>query len=77
MTLINFASAAQTMEERLVARRREFHRHPELAFEEHWTSGRVADYLRDLGLEIQTGVGGTGVVAILDGVREDLHVQVE
>lgn len=70
MTVINFASAAQTMEERLVARRREFHRHPELAFEEHWTSGRVADYLRDLGLEIQTGIGGTGVVAILDGAND-------
>ncbi|MCA9893727.1 MAG: amidohydrolase [Anaerolineae bacterium] len=67
MTVIDFASNAQSMQERLVERRREFHRHPELAFEEHWTSGRVADYLHDLGLEIQTGVGGTGVVAILEG----------
>ena len=40
----------------LVERRRDLHRHPELAFGEHRTSGIVADWLRKLGLEVRTGV---------------------
>jgi amidohydrolase len=49
----------------LVALRREFHRHPELSFEEHRTAARVAEALRDLGYEVRTGVARTGVVAEL------------
>lgn len=48
--------------------RHDFHRHPETAFDEHRTSKRIADILRDAGLEVVTGLAnGTGVVAILDG----------
>ncbi|QJQ95651.1 MULTISPECIES: M20 aminoacylase family protein [Halomonadaceae] len=48
--------------------RHDFHRHPETAFEEHRTASRIADILRDAGLEMVTGLGGgTGVVATLDG----------
>jgi amidohydrolase len=47
----------------LVALRRELHEHPELAFQEHRTAQRVADILRPYGLEVRTGLGGTGVLA--------------
>lgn len=47
--------------------RHAFHRHPETAFEEHRTSARIAELLREWGLEVTTGIAGTGVVAVLDG----------
>jgi amidohydrolase len=52
-------------EDELVALRRDFHRHPELAFGERRTAERVADRLSRAGLEVTTGVAGTGVVAVL------------
>ena len=45
--------------------RRDFHRHPELGFDEHRTAARVAELLRGFGLEVHEGVGGTGVVGVL------------
>ncbi len=45
--------------------RRDIHRHPELAFDEHRTSALVADKLRAWGYEVTTGLGGTGVVGQL------------
>ena len=51
----------------MVAMRRDLHEHPELAFEEVRTSGIVAQRLRALGLEVQTGVAKTGVVGLLRG----------
>ena len=48
-----------------VALRRDIHRHPELAFEEHRTSALVADKLRGWGYAVTTGLGGTGVVGQL------------
>ncbi len=50
-------------------RRRDFHRHPELGFQEVRTAGIVANDLRDLGLEVTTGVAETGVVALIEGAR--------
>ena len=47
--------------------RREFHRIPEVAHEEFKTSELVAKKLAALGLEVRTGVGGTGVVGVLRG----------
>jgi amidohydrolase len=49
----------------LVELRRDLHAHPELAFEERRTSGLVAAALRDCGLEVHEGIGGTGVVGVL------------
>ncbi len=49
--------------ETLVSTRRDLHRHPETAFEEHRTAGVVAERLRAIGLAPRTGVGRTGVVA--------------
>ncbi len=51
----------------MVATRRDLHEHPELAFEEVRTSNIVAQRLRALGLEVQTGVAKTGVVGLLRG----------
>ncbi|MBS1513166.1 MAG: amidohydrolase [Bacteroidetes bacterium] len=47
--------------------RRHFHEHPELGNREYKTAAYIVEQLKDLGLEIQTGVGKTGVVAILKG----------
>lgn len=67
MTTIDFTSEALAMKDQLIAWRRDFHRYPELAFQEVRTSGVVAEHLRDLGLEVQSGIGKTGVVGVLDG----------
>jgi len=67
MAKIDFMAQAEAMREELVARRRDFHQHPELAFEEVRTAGIVAETLNELGLEVQTGIGKTGVVGILEG----------
>jgi hippurate hydrolase len=45
--------------------RRHLHAHPETGFEEHQTAAFVAAILRQAGLEVATGIGGTGVVATL------------
>ncbi len=62
-----------TPEERddLVRLRRDFHRHPELGFQEKRTAGVVAKYLTGLGLEVQTGVGKTGVVGLLRSAESE------
>jgi amidohydrolase len=53
----------------LVALRRSFHEQPELAFEEHATAERVQAFLGRLGITCRTGIGGTGIVAVLEGTR--------
>jgi hippurate hydrolase len=45
--------------------RRDIHRHPELAFEEHRTAALVADKLEGWGYAVERGIGGTGVVGTL------------
>lgn len=52
---------------RMVAWRRDIHAHPELSGQEERTARVVAEHLRRLGLEVQTGVGGHGVVGLLRG----------
>lgn len=49
----------------VVAWRRHLHAHPETGFEENATAAFVAGRLREMGLDVATGVGGTGVVATL------------
>ena len=44
---------------------RDLHAHPELSFAEHRTAGIVAQRLRDLGYQVTSAVGGTGVVGVL------------
>ena len=60
--------------------RHDFHAHPELGFDEHRTSAQVAELLESFGLDVHRGVGGTGVVGILQkgnsthsiGLRADM-----
>ncbi len=47
--------------------RRDLHKNPELGTQEIRTSRIVADYLTQLGLDVRTGIGGHGVVAMLSG----------
>ncbi len=52
-----------------VAFRRDIHAHPELGFDEHRTAAMVAERLLHWGLEVHTGVAGTGVVGVLRGMQ--------
>jgi amidohydrolase len=60
---------AQALSDYTREQRRDFHRHPELGFQEFRTAGIVARELSELGLEVSTGVGQTGVTALLEGDR--------
>ncbi len=53
----------------LTALRRDFHMHPELAFEEKRTSKIAAEILEGLKLEVKTGFAGTGVTGLLRGKK--------
>lgn len=63
----SYQNEVEGLREQLVAWRRDFHQHPEIAFEEVRTSQKVAEILAQFGLEVQYGVGKTGVVGILEG----------
>lgn len=66
-TLDLIRTEAEALYPQLVAWRRDFHRHPEMGFQETRTAGIVAAHLHDLGLEVSTGIGKTGVVALVEG----------
>jgi amidohydrolase len=57
------------LEPELIEIRRNFHREPELRFEEHRTAETVGNLLRPLDLSVRTGVAGTGLLADLRGER--------
>jgi len=67
-------TAASRLCEEVIRLRRDFHKHPELGFEEKRSSALIAGYLRELGLEVQTGVARTGVVGLLKGARPGRNV---
>ena len=60
-------AAVSAVAPKMVQWRRDIHAHPELSGQEVRTAQLVAEHLRRLGLEVQTGVGGTGVVGTLRG----------
>ena len=47
--------------------RRDLHMHPELGFEEHRTAAIVRERLATMGIEHHTGIGRTGLVAVVEG----------
>lgn len=51
------------------ALRRDFHMHPEIGFQEVRTSGIIARELRELGLEVSTGIAKTGVIGLIEGAK--------
>jgi amidohydrolase len=65
--MLNFIDEAQDLFEYTRDLRRDFHKHPEIGFKEIRTASIVAKELNYLGMEVKTGVGQTGVVALLEG----------
>ncbi len=63
MTYLREALTARVGE--FIQLRRDIHRHPELAFEEHRTAELVASKLESWGYQVHRGLGGTGVVGTL------------
>lgn len=56
-----------SVESKVVEWRRYFHENPELSNREFKTAEKIAKHLKSLGIEVQTGVGHTGVVGLLKG----------
>src|SRR5256886_13817635 len=65
--MVDFLKEARKIEPEIIKTRREIHQRPELAYKEKATAKLVAEKLRGLGIEVRTGVGGTGVLGILRG----------
>ena len=63
------AVAADKIEPRCIAWRRDFHQNPELGNNEFRTSKIIVEHLKRLGLEVKEGVAKTGVVGILKGAK--------
>jgi len=61
------SSKALSIEQKVIAWRRDLHEHPELGNNETRTAGIIAKHLQSLGIEVKTGVAKTGVVGILKG----------
>ncbi len=65
--MIDIHSLTLTETARTIATRRDLHQIPETGFKEYKTSAFVAERLRNLGVEVHTGIAGTGVVGLLRG----------
>ena len=63
----NVSTAADNIESKCIAWRRDIHQHPELGNREFRTANLIAGHLKKLGLEVKEGVAKTGVVGILRG----------
>ena len=58
----------------MTAWRRDLHRHPELAFQEHRTSAAIREKLESFGVdELVTGLAGTGIVGVIHGREPSPH----
>jgi len=64
--LANIRREVNELTEQLIAWRRDFHRHPEIAFEEHRTSAVIRKFLESLGIQVDS-YAGTGLRGILTG----------
>jgi amidohydrolase len=58
-----------SLEAAVIALRRDFHRHPEMGFEEVRTAGVVAKRLRELGFEVHEKIATTGVIGVMKGSK--------
>ncbi len=68
-TDVSWSAEVDRRRESLVALRRDFHRHPELSFEERRTAAIIAERLHAAKLDVRTGIARTGVVGVLHGDR--------
>ena len=75
---MDFLTEAKSLEDQIIAWRRDIHMNPELGFEETRTSRLVADALKEMGIEVEVGVAETGIVARIGeglprvGIRADM-----
>ncbi|HTU03052.1 MAG TPA: amidohydrolase [Candidatus Sulfotelmatobacter sp.] len=67
--MANISQDVEALRSAMVEQRRDFHRHPELGFQETRTAGIVAKRLTQLGYQVRTGLGKTGVTGFLRGGR--------
>lgn len=67
--MTDFYAEAQKLFAFSQAIRRDLHLHPELGFQEVRTSGIIAKELREIGLEVTTGIAKTGVLALIEGAQ--------
>ncbi len=65
----NISALAEESWARIVEVRRHLHQHPELSFQEKETAEYVAQFLESEGFEIEKGIGGYGIVAVLKGEK--------
>jgi amidohydrolase len=61
----------ESFADELTSIRRDIHAHPEIGFEEKRTSELVAEKLRAWGIEVHRGIGGTGVVGVVKGRKNN------
>lgn len=64
-----FREACQALAEQIIQWRRDFHKHPELSFQEKRTREVIASFLRDCGLEVREQRAGYGVIGELRGAK--------
>lgn len=60
---------ASSLADQLVAMRRQIHQHPETGYQEQATARFLADTMRQAGVDVQEGVGQTGLMAVIKGTR--------
>ena len=69
---------AMLLKDELIRLRRDIHAHPELGFQEFRTSALVADTLTELGIDVQTEIGRTGVVGTIgDGEGPTIAIRAD
>ena len=66
---MDFLKEATAIEKEIIKDRRTIHERPELAYKEEATAKLVADRLESLGIKVSRGVGGTGVLGVLEGSK--------
>ncbi len=65
---------SKELKQEVIGIRRHLHAHPELSFQEYATSAYIAGLLADWKIEHQTGIAGTGIVALIKGKNPDKKV---
>jgi len=65
--MVDLKATTHGIMDRVIAVREHLHCHPEISGEEHETAAYLALQARDLGLEVETGIGGHGLLCRLDG----------
>ena len=64
---MNIHPDIQAIKKIIIETRRDFHKHPELSFQEFRTSKIVAEKLESFGIKVKKNIGKTGVIGILQG----------